>query len=86
VSILPTFYGRLFRTKVLSKAFLYLPFRFELFFGARVLAQMCSEYVGEIDQHFKSSFCAKKVQTKNEAYKIAERKTFVPKTCKEKCW
>ncbi len=30
VSILPTFYTRLFRTKVLREAFLYLNFRFEL--------------------------------------------------------
>jgi hypothetical protein len=29
-------------TKVLSEAFLHLNFRFELFFGARILAQMRS--------------------------------------------
>jgi hypothetical protein len=42
VSISPTFYARLFCTKVLREAFLYLYFRLELFFGARLLAQMRS--------------------------------------------
>ena len=38
VSISPTFYEQLFRTKVFWAAFLYLRLRF-VFFGARILAQ-----------------------------------------------
>ncbi len=41
VSISPTFYVRLFCTKVSCKAFLYLHFRFKLL-GARILTQMRS--------------------------------------------
>jgi hypothetical protein len=35
VSISPTFYARLFRTKVLHKAFLYLNFRYELLWAKK---------------------------------------------------
>ncbi len=42
-SISPTFYARLFRAKVLCEAFLCLRFRFELYFGARIFAQMRSQ-------------------------------------------
>jgi hypothetical protein len=38
--------------KVLHEAFLYLHFRFELFFGDRILAQIGIQNVGEIDRMF----------------------------------
>ncbi len=42
VSISPTFYACLFRTKDPRQAFLYLHFRFEPFLGAKILSQMRS--------------------------------------------
>ncbi len=48
-SISPTFYERLFRTKVLRKAFFVLAVKVKLFIGARILAQIRFKNVGEID-------------------------------------
>ncbi len=46
----PTFYARLFRTKVLSKAFMYLHFRFKLILVKEFLHKWAYKNVGEIDQ------------------------------------
>jgi hypothetical protein len=48
-SISSTFYVRLFHTKVSRGAFFVLAVKVKLFVGARILAQMRSKNIGEID-------------------------------------
>ncbi len=58
MSISPTFYARLFRTKVSRKTFLYLDFRFVLFLAKNYWRKSRAYIVGEIDISLSSAVIA----------------------------
>ncbi len=68
MSISPTFYAQLFHTKVLRKAFLYLHFRFELFFDCNIGCEnvVCVECFKN-NNNFNNFYRAHSIQLKIES-------------------